>query len=84
MEMRHKFINHARNLFERAIEYLPRVDQFWYKYAYMEELIGNYVQARKIFQRWMEWRPEEKSWLSYVAFEQRMGEIENSRQVMYK
>lgn len=26
MEMRHKFINHARNVFERAIYMLPRVD----------------------------------------------------------
>ena len=37
--MRHKFIVHARNIYERAIEVLPRVDQFWYKYSYMEEMI---------------------------------------------
>ncbi len=30
MEMRNKFLNHARNVFERAVDYLPRVDQFWY------------------------------------------------------
>jgi len=26
MEMRHKFINHARNVFERAIYQMPRID----------------------------------------------------------
>lgn len=65
MEMRHKFLNHARNIFERVIEILPRIDQFWYKYAYMEELIGFYPKARQIFERWMEWKPPEKAWLAY-------------------
>ena len=49
MEMKNKFINHARNVWERAIYYLPREDQFWFKYAYMEELIGEYVRARDVF-----------------------------------
>ena len=46
MEMRHKFINHARNIWERACSIMPRVDQFWYKYAFMEEILGNYNLAR--------------------------------------
>jgi hypothetical protein len=29
MEMKNKFINHARNVFDRAVTLLPRVDQFW-------------------------------------------------------
>lgn len=69
METRHKFLNKARNLYERAIDILPRVEQFWYKYAYMEEITGNYLKARNIFKRWMEWTPPEKAWLSYLAFE---------------
>jgi crooked neck len=77
MEMRHKFISHARNIWERAIYYMPRVDQFWYKYSYMEEVLGNYAAAREIFSRWMTWRPEEKAWLAYLKFEERMGELEN-------
>lgn len=35
MEMKNKFVNHARNVWERAVYYLPREDQFWFKYAYM-------------------------------------------------
>jgi crooked neck len=30
MEMTHKFVNHARNVWDRAISLLPRVDQFWW------------------------------------------------------
>jgi len=69
MEMKHKFINHARNVWERACTYLPRVDHFWYKYAYMEEMLGNYNRARQVFEKWMTWKPEEKAWLSYIKFE---------------
>jgi hypothetical protein len=31
MEMRHRFINHARNVWDRAVSLLPRIDQLWYK-----------------------------------------------------
>ena len=75
--MRHKFINHAKNIWERAIYHMPRVDQFWYKYAYMEEIIGDYSAAREIFERWMSWKPEEKAWLAYAKFEERQGQKEN-------
>jgi hypothetical protein len=33
MEMKNKFINHARNVWDRAVVLLPRVDQLWYKYV---------------------------------------------------
>ena len=82
--MRHKFINHARNIWERAIYYLPRIDQFWYKYAYMEEMLGAYTKARAVFERWMTWNPEENAWLAFLKLEQRMGEVERCREVMYR
>jgi len=40
----------------------------------MEELLGNYSAARSIFERWMSWKPEERGWLCYLKFEERMGE----------
>jgi len=46
MEMRNKFVNHARNVWDRAVQLLPRIDQFWYKYSYMEEMVGNIAAAR--------------------------------------
>jgi len=82
MEMKNKFVNHARNLFDRVTQLLPRVDQFWYKYAYMEELLGNYAGARTVFERWMEWEPDDTAWLQYANFEQRCKEIEKARRVM--
>ena len=47
LEMRNKQVNHARNLWDRAVTILPRANQFWYKYTYMEEMLnhvsGNYA-----------------------------------------
>mmetsp|Transcript_73375 Transcript_73375/g.132114 ORF Transcript_73375/g.132114 Transcript_73375/m.132114 type:complete len:663 (+) Transcript_73375:106-2094(+) len=81
MEMKNKFVNHARNLFDRVVQLLPRVDQFWYKYAYMEELLGNYAGSRTIFERWMEWEPDDNAWLQFAKFEERVGEIDKGRKI---
>jgi len=84
MEMRNKFPNHARNIWERAVAVMPRVDQFWYKYSYMEELLGNYSQARAIFERWLSWKPQERAWLCYMKYEERMQEPQRHRELMYR
>lgn len=47
-EMRQKQINHARNIWDRAVTIQPRVKQFWLKYAYMEEVLGNLPGARQV------------------------------------
>lgn len=31
MEMKSRQVNHARNIWDRAITILPRVNQFWYE-----------------------------------------------------
>lgn len=48
MEAKNKFVMSCRNLYERACQLLPRVEQFWFKYAHMEELLGNYAGKRCI------------------------------------
>jgi crooked neck len=35
----------------------------------MEELLGNIINSRQIFERWMEWHPEEQAWYAYIKFE---------------
>lgn len=80
MEMKHKQVNHARNLWDKAVTILPRVQQFWYKYTYMEEMLGNVAGARQIFERWMEWHPDEQAWHSYIKMELRYGEVANVRE----
>ncbi|KAA8582938.1 hypothetical protein FQN60_015484 [Etheostoma spectabile] len=74
MEMKSRQVNHARNIWDRAITILPRVSQFWYKYTYMEEMLGNVAGCRQVFERWMEWEPDEQAWHSYINFELRYKE----------
>jgi crooked neck len=81
MEMRYKQINHARNIFDRAVTILPRANQFWYKYTYMEEMLGNIAGCRQIFERWMEWQPDEQAWNTYIKFELRYKEIDRARRL---
>ncbi|XP_043227706.1 crooked neck-like protein 1 [Amphibalanus amphitrite] len=80
-EMRNKQINHARNLWDRAVTVLPRANQFWYKYTYMEEMLGNVAGCRAVFERWMEWEPEEQAWQTYVKFELRYKELDRARHI---
>ena len=61
MELKGRNVQHARNLFIRAVTLLPRVDQVWYKYVYLEELLENAVVARQVFERWVQWEPEDKA-----------------------
>ena len=79
MEMRNKQVNHARNLWDRAVTILPRANQFWYKYTYMEEMLTNIPGCRAVFERWMEWEPEEQPWLTYIKFELRYKELDRAR-----
>lgn len=39
--MNNRQVNHARNIYDRAVTILPRANQIWYKYTYMEEILGN-------------------------------------------
>lgn len=79
MEMKNRQVNHARNLWDRAVTILPRVNQFWYKYTYMEEMLENVAGGRQVFERWMEWQPEEQAWQTYINFELRYKEIDRAR-----
>jgi hypothetical protein len=79
MEMRHRFVNHARNVWDRAVTYLPRQDQLWYKYVHMEEMLGNTAGARAVFDRWMKWEPDHQAWMAYVKVSDQGGNKEGLR-----
>ncbi|KAH7515804.1 hypothetical protein FEM48_Zijuj10G0065200 [Ziziphus jujuba var. spinosa] len=79
--MRNKCINHARNVWDRAVTLLPRVDQLWLKYIHMERMLGNVAGARQIFERWMRWMPDREAWLSYINFELSFNEVERARKI---
>ncbi|KAK9715749.1 hypothetical protein RND81_06G187000 [Saponaria officinalis] len=81
MEMKNKFVNHARNVWDCAVTSLPRIDQLWYKYIHMEEMLGNVAGARQVFERWMQWQPDQQGWLSFIKFELRYNEIDRARAI---
>lgn len=45
----------------------------------MEEMLGNVAGCRQVFERWMEWEPEEQAWHSYINFELRYKEVDKAR-----
>lgn len=61
-----RFINYARNVWDRAVTLLPRVDVLWSKYIHMEEMLGNIPGARQVYERWMKWEPDHQPWASYI------------------
>jgi len=83
-EMRNEFINHARNVLDRAVQILPRVDFLWYKYVYMEEMVGDIPKTRAVFERWMEWMPDDNAWLAFARFETRHHRLEGAHDVMLR
>eukprot|EP01053_Blabericola_migrator_P001680 Blabericola_migrator_1__1679@NODE_1450_length_4520_cov_82_298226_g959_i0_p2_GENE_NODE_1450_length_4520_cov_82_298226_g959_i0NODE_1450_length_4520_cov_82_298226_g959_i0_p2_ORF_typecomplete_len663_score135_96Suf/PF05843_14/7_3e17Suf/PF05843_14/1_6e06Suf/PF05843_14/5_1e07Suf/PF05843_14/8_3e06Suf/PF05843_14/3_6e13Suf/PF05843_14/9_5e06Suf/PF05843_14/1_6e06TPR_15/PF13429_6/1_3e08TPR_15/PF13429_6/30TPR_15/PF13429_6/0_00052TPR_15/PF13429_6/0_014TPR_15/PF13429_6/2_5e11TPR_15/PF13429_6/41HAT/PF02184_16/8_ len=82
METKNQFVNSARNLYDRITSLMPRVDHFWLRYVNFEETLGNYAGARAVYERWMEWEPEDRAWLAYVRFEQRCNEPLRARRVL--
>lgn len=52
-----------------------------YKYTYMEEMLENVAGTRAVFERWMEWQPDEQAWQTYINFELRYKEIDRARQI---
>lgn len=80
-ELKARNISHARNLFDRAVTLLPRIDQIWYKYVFLEELLGNVAGARQVFERWMAWEPDEKAWSAYIKLEVRYNELDRASQI---
>lgn len=48
-------------------------------YLIFQEMLGNPAKARAIFERWMEWEPEDNAWSAYVKFEMRQEEPAKAR-----
>lgn len=47
----------------------------------MEEMLGNPAGCRQVFERWMEWEPDEQAWHSYINFELRYKEVDKARTI---
>ncbi|CAL2265321.1 unnamed protein product [Prunus armeniaca] len=42
---------------------------------------GNVAGARQIYERWMNWMPDQQGWLSFIKFELRYNEVERARAI---
>ncbi|KAK4162094.1 hypothetical protein QBC43DRAFT_322327 [Cladorrhinum sp. PSN259] len=80
-EIKGRNINHARNLLDRAVTRLPRVPSLWYKYLYVMEMLGDIPGTRQVFDRWMQWHPDENAWAAYIRLEKRYGEYDRAREI---
>ena len=78
MELKCRNVQHARNLLDKAVTLLPRIDRLWYKYTYLEELLQNIPGARQVFERWMKWEPDDKAWQAYIKLEERFQEFDRA------
>ena len=78
MELKNRNVQHARNLFDRAVTLLPRVDQLWYKYVYLEELLQNVPGAHQVLERWMQWEPDDKAWQAYIKMEETYNKLDRA------
>jgi crooked neck len=81
MELKNKFINHAKNVLERSITILPREDQFWLRYIELEEELKEIEEAHQLYQRWIAWEPPVHAYISFVHFEMRQNRIDQTRSI---
>ena len=79
--MRHRLINHAVNVLDRAVSLLWRPHQLWLKYAHKEEMLNQMKWARLMYQRRFKWFPETTVYFAFIGFELRHGETDNKRGV---
>eukprot|EP00762_Andalucia_godoyi_P000609 ANDGO_05342.mRNA.1 Pre-mRNA-splicing factor clf1 len=71
MEIRNEYANHARNILDRAVTLLPKEDALWLKYVFVQEVLGDIEGTRAVFERWLQWQPDDRAWSMAVKFEKR-------------
>ena len=50
-------------------------------YVYLQEMIGDIMAARTVYERWMQCFPSEDAWAQYIKFEERCGRVEAARKL---
>jgi len=96
MELKNRKVQHARNLFDRAVTLLPRVDvrqvfERWMQwepddkaqqaYTKTEERYNKLDRASVIYERWIAIRPEPRVWVKWAKFEEERGKYDKAREV---
>lgn len=78
MELRLRNVQHVRNLFDRAVTLLPRMDRLWCKYVYPEELLRNVADGRQVLERWIQLELEDMTWQVCIQLEERCQELDRT------
>jgi hypothetical protein len=45
------------------------------------DMLGNYARVRDLYERWMQWDPDENAWMAYIKWETRNGELGRVRDI---
>jgi crooked neck len=78
-EIRQKNVNNARKIFGNAIGMAPS-EKIFDTYIELEMQLGNIDRCRKVFERYLEWAPQNcRTWVKYCQLETQLQEIDRSR-----
>ncbi|XP_022023839.1 crooked neck-like protein 1, partial [Helianthus annuus] len=78
-EIRQLNLSGARSILGNAIGIAPK-DKIFNKYIEIELQLGNIDRCRKLYEKYLEWSPENcYAWSKYVELERSLGETERAR-----
>ena len=86
-----ELVNFSRELINFGIN-LPIWKKFWEiiweqeKYSISNYIFLLYILKTNIliYFRWMTWKPSDNAWMAFAKFEERMGDINKAREVLYR
>ncbi|KAF7150540.1 hypothetical protein RHSIM_Rhsim02G0241000 [Rhododendron simsii] len=80
-EIRQLNLKSARQILGNAIGKAPK-DKLFKKYIEIEVQLGNMDRCRKLYEKYLEWAPENcYAWIKYAELEQSLGETERTRAI---
>ena len=83
MELKHRNVNMARTVLDRAVTSNANYTQAWLRRVYVEEVLGDPAKARAVYSRWASRVVLPRSaWVTWAQFEEREGSETAVRQVM--
>ncbi|KAG5563403.1 hypothetical protein RHGRI_005977 [Rhododendron griersonianum] len=80
-EVRQLNLKSARQILGNAIGKAPK-DKLFKKYIEIEVQLGNMDRCRKLYEKYLEWAPENcYAWIKYAELEQSLSETERTRAI---
>lgn len=70
-----RFVNHARDIFDRTLAVPSPDDQRWWKHAYMTEILAPVHLPQNVLDRWTKRLSVSSTYSAFVRAEMRLREI---------